>query len=261
MTFGKIEIALKNFAIYNEISKLEYREVMRLYKMLVKNVKMGESGDMESSMDDLFSALKNAVKVESSSVADDVKTTSDDHEMNEDILAFENNKKDTEKIFSEIEQNLKKLPGLETEFDSLIRGKTVIPSDKSSIVKAKAADKKKAQDDWFTLPKPSDSKRRDLERDLTLIKHRAALDPKRHYKKERWQVPERFSVGTIVESKEEFFSSRINKKDRKSTIMESLMGDDVSNKYFKRKYTEIQDKKTSGRLAHYKKNKLMRKKY
>lgn len=73
-------------------------------------------------------------------------------------------------------------------------------------------------------------------------------------------MPERFAIGTIIEDKSEFYSSRMNRKERKSTILETLMGDEASNKYFKRKYNEIQEKSTSGRKAHYKKMKEMRKK-
>lgn len=115
--------------------------------------------------------------------------------------------------------------------------------------------------DWFTLPKPDDKLRRETERDLLLLKHRAALDPKRHYKKDRWQVPDRFAVGTIIDNKAEFFSSRLTNKQRKSTMLETLMGDDDTNKYFKRKYSEIQVQKTSGKKGHFKKTKMMRKKF
>ncbi|SMN20048.1 similar to Saccharomyces cerevisiae YLR051C FCF2 Essential nucleolar protein involved in the early steps of 35S rRNA processing [Maudiozyma saulgeensis] len=218
---------------------------------------------MDSSMDDLFSALKSSINKDTTSTNTTVITNQIDNDLdaNDNIVGLDGNKIDTEKVFRDIEISMNQLPKLDNGFDSLVKTKTIIPNCKSSEVKAKMAHKEQIQDEWFTLPKPTDSKRKQLQRDLTLIKHRAALDPKRHYKKDKWVVPERFSVGTIVESKSEFYSSRIKNKDRKSTILESLMGDDTSKKYFKRKFTEIQDKKSSGRRGHYKKNKDMRKRY
>lgn len=114
-------------------------------------------------------------------------------------------------------------------------------------------------DKWFTLPKTELTS--EVKRDLMLIKHRAALDPKRHYKKEKWKVPERFSIGTIIEGPTEFFSSRMTNKERKGTMLETLMVDDNTNKYFKRKYTEVQQKKTSGKKAHYRNVKDKRRKF
>ncbi|CAB4254131.1 similar to Saccharomyces cerevisiae YLR051C FCF2 Essential nucleolar protein involved in the early steps of 35S rRNA processing [Maudiozyma barnettii] len=217
---------------------------------------------MDSNMDDLFNALKESVTKESTpTTVDTTNQVDNDLDANDNIVGLDGDKRDTEKIFRDIEITMNKLPKLDNGFDSLVKTKTVIPNDKSSTVKSKMVQKEKTQDDWFTIPKPSDSKRKELQRDLTLIKHRAALDPKRHYKKDRWVVPERFSVGTIVESKGEFYSSRIKNKDRKSTILESLMGDDTGKKYFKRKFTEIQDQKSSGRRGHYNKSKAMRKRY
>lgn len=112
---------------------------------------------------------------------------------------------------------------------------------------------------WFDMPKGelTDS----VKRDLKIIQMRAALDPKRHYKKDKWQVPEFFQIGTIVEGNTEFYSARLKNRDRHSTILESVMYDDDTKKYFKRKYDEIQVKKTSGKKAHYKKNKEARRKF
>lgn len=215
---------------------------------------------MDPSLEELFGALK---KCQSSQIEGNTKSlpeTQENKKLDSDFVDFEDNKKDTEKIFRDIELNLQKLPKLNNEFDKLSNKKTKPTvnniDDKANTKKASDEDK-----DWFLMPKANDKTRKDIQRDLLLIKHRAALDPKRHYKKQKWQVPERFSVGTIIEDKTEFYSSRINKKDRKSTMLESFMGDDESNKYFKRKYNEIQVQKTSGKRGHFKKNKAMRKKY
>ena len=224
---------------------------------------MSDQITSSSDMDALFAALKKSSTkpaVEQSTEEAAPATLED----NENKVLFEDDShegKDTEKIFRDIEVRLQSLPKLDNTFDGLTEEQSVTPAPKSLVVKAREAKRQAAQDDWFTLPKPSDAKRKQLERDLTLIKHRAALDPKRHYKKQKWVAPERFSVGTIVEGAGEFFSGRIRKRERKETLVESLMGDDVSNKYFKRKFSEIQEQKSSGRRGHYNKMKQLRKKY
>lgn len=218
---------------------------------------------LDSSIDELFGELKKTTKASGTS-SQDISSTSQEGDLddNDNVVSLDNDKKDTETIFRDIEVSMNKLPKLDNTFDTLAMKKTpIVPNDKSHQVKEKMAKNDQIQNDWFTMPKPSDNKRKELQRDLTLIKHRAALDPKRHYKKDKWIIPERFSVGTIIENKNEFYSSRIKNKERKSTIMESLMSDDTSNKYFKRKFTEIQDQKSSGRRGHYNKNKAMRKRY
>ena len=216
--------------------------------------------NMDQSVEDLFGALRDAsASLEAKNSAKEQVSL-----QQEDVLQIGNNDDEVEieSKFQEIETNLKKLPKLETGFDALAnkkKKKNVLPSVETED-KRKPYKSDKNDNDWFTLPKPDDNMRREVQRDLLLIKHRAALDPKRHYKKQRWEVPERFAIGTIIEDKSEFYSSRMNRKERKSTILETLMGDEASNKYFKRKYNEIQEKSTSGRKAHYKKMKEMRKK-
>lgn len=216
--------------------------------------------NMDQSVEDLFGALRDA------SASLEAKSTPKEQGsfQQEDVLQIDNNddEVDIESKFQEIEASLKKLPKLETGFDALAKKekkKNDLPTVETED-EGKSNKGDKNDNDWFALPKPDDNMRREVQRDLLLIKHRAALDPKRHYKKQRWEVPERFAIGTIVEDKSEFYSSRMNRKERKSTILETLMGDEASNKYFKRKYNEIQEKSTSGRKAHYKKIKEMRKK-
>jgi len=67
-------------------------------------------------------------------------------------------------------------------------------------------------------------------------------------------------MGTIIESPTEYFSGRIKKKDRKETIVEELLADNQSRNYFKKKYTEIQDKAASGGKKWYRQMKDRRKK-
>lgn len=129
-------------------------------------------------------------------------------------------------------------------------------------VKVKMEEKQKreatAGSKWFNMPKTEVTP--DLKRDLQLLQMRSVLDPKRHYKKEKIGVPKYFQRGTIIEGNTEFYSARINKKDRRQTLAEEILADSTSREYFRRKYGEIQNSKMSGRKAFYKKLKEQRKK-
>lgn len=106
---------------------------------------------------------------------------------------------------------------------------------------------------WYNLPKTELTST--LKRDLQLIEMRNVLDPHRHYKKNtrRGKIPTFSQVGTVIEGPTEWYSGRINKKDRsKNFVEEEIRNEQVSGR-FKRKYNEIQSSKTSGKKAHYKK--------
>lgn len=93
----------------------------------------------------------------------------------------------------------------------------------------------------------------ELKRDLQLIKMRNVLDPHRHYKKEggKMQVPDYSQVGTIIEGPTEFFSGRIENKKRKRTLVEEVLAGEQETHRFKKKYGELQGRKTSGKKAYY----------
>ncbi len=84
---------------------------------------------------------------------------------------------------------------------------------------------------------------------------RNVLDPKRHYKKDngKAQAPEFSQVGTIIEGPTEYYSSRLLNRDRKKTFVEEVLAAEEENGRFKRKYSDIQALKTSGKKAYYKK--------
>lgn len=207
---------------------------------------------MQSSIEDLFGQLKEISSANQQSKPE----TSDKISNNNDILQLEDvdQKLNAEEVFKQIEGNLQALPKLSNDFDQLVNSK----QEQQQQHHQQEKKPKSESEDWFTLPKPDGEMLAKVQRDLVLLKHRAALDPKRHYKKDRWKVPERFAVGTIVEDKSEFYSSRLTNKQRKSTILETLMNDETSTKYFKKKYTEIQLAKTSGKKKHYNKMKALR---
>ena len=101
-----------------------------------------------------------------------------------------------------------------------------------------------------------------LKRDLQLIEMRNVLDPHRHYKKNnrKGKLPTFSQIGTVVQGPTEWFSGRINRKDRSKTFAEEEMRNEAATGRFKRKYNEIQESKTSGKKAHYKKLMAKRKK-
>jgi uncharacterized protein YdhG (YjbR/CyaY superfamily) len=101
----------------------------------------------------------------------------------------------------------------------------------------------------------------EFKRDFTLIKHRNVLDPHRHYKKDKSGIPEFSSMGTVIEGNTEFFNARINKKDRKKTILEEILADKSGTARFKRKFEDIQQSKKSGKKEYYKNLKEARNKY
>lgn len=104
---------------------------------------------------------------------------------------------------------------------------------------------------WYDLPKTDLTP--ELKRDLQLLHMRNVLDPHRHYRKEggKLKAPEYSQVGTITEGPTEYYSARIQNKDRKRTFVEEVLAGEQETKRFKRKYGEVQNKKTSGKKSFY----------
>ena len=101
----------------------------------------------------------------------------------------------------------------------------------------------------------------ELKRDLQLLKMRNVLDPHRHYKKESGKLtpPKYRQVGTIIEGPTEFFRGSIENKKSKRTFVEEVLAGERETGRFKRKYGELQEKKTSGKKAFYQALKAKRK--
>uniref|UniRef100_A0A0A9BDK8 Fcf2 pre-rRNA processing C-terminal domain-containing protein n=1 Tax=Arundo donax TaxID=35708 RepID=A0A0A9BDK8_ARUDO len=74
------------------------------------------------------------------------------------------------------------------------------------------------------------------------------MDPKRHFKRagKSKALPKYFQVGTVIEPATEFFSSRLTKKERKTTLVDELLSDPSLTSYRKRKIREIQESRTPG---------------
>lgn len=73
------------------------------------------------------------------------------------------------------------------------------------------------------------------------------------------QAPEYSQVGTIVEGPTEFFSGRVENKQRKKNFVEEVLAGEQETGRFKRKYGEVQNRKGSGKKAFYKALKAQRK--
>ncbi|CAR28417.1 hypothetical protein ZYGR_0S00470 [Zygosaccharomyces rouxii] len=155
--------------------------------------------------------------------------------------------------FESIEKSLKQLPKLQNGFDKLDAPKAVESKSYAVGKEKKNQHEGPTNEEWFTLPTPTGEFAHRVQRDLQLIKHRASLDPKRHYKKEKWNAPERFAVGTIIEDKSEYFSGRLPRRQRGETMLSTLLKDVDSRSYLKRKYGEIQTEKRGKRFGKNKK--------
>lgn len=73
------------------------------------------------------------------------------------------------------------------------------------------------------------------------------------------KAPEYSQEGSIVEGPTEFFSGRIENKQRKRTFVEEVLAGEQETGRFKRKYGELQTRKSSGKKGFYKALKAKRK--
>ncbi|KAI0489383.1 hypothetical protein KFK09_029225 [Dendrobium nobile] len=105
---------------------------------------------------------------------------------------------------------------------------------------------------WFDMPAPIITP--ELKTDLEILKLRNFIDPKRHFKKgdKSRGPPKYFQVGTVVESASEFFSGRLTKKERKSTLADELLFDSTFQTYRKRKVQEVNESRRPGGVSKWK---------
>ncbi|PSR94595.1 Fcf2 pre-rRNA processing-domain-containing protein, partial [Coniella lustricola] len=107
---------------------------------------------------------------------------------------------------------------------------------------------------WNNMPrtKIEDPK---VKREFQLLRMRGILDAKKHFKKDNRKdpFPQYSKMGTLIEGPTEYYSARVNRKDRKQTLVEEVLASAEANNKYKTRYAKIQDKKTSGKKGHYKK--------
>ncbi|XP_071742531.1 rRNA-processing protein fcf2-like [Rutidosis leptorrhynchoides] len=133
----------------------------------------------------------------------------------------------------------------------LIDGLFVPPNDPKKVNKfLKKQVKDTAGKGWFDMPAPTLTP--ELKKDLQLLKLRNVMDPKRHYKKGDSKLPKYFQVGTVVEHATEYYTSRLTKKERKSTLADELLSNESLKAYRKRKVQEIEAKNQPGGVDKWK---------
>jgi hypothetical protein len=94
---------------------------------------------------------------------------------------------------------------------------------------------------WFNMnPTPMTNQ---LKTDLSLIRNRNYLDPKKFYKSADSFDGKILQVGTVIEGSTEYYSSRMTRKERRGNITEELMADANVRQYAKRKYLDMQMEK------------------
>ncbi|KAK6254282.1 Fcf2 pre-rRNA processing [Theobroma cacao] len=123
----------------------------------------------------------------------------------------------------------------------LVDGLFLPPSDPSKLNKLlRKQVKDTAGTAWFDMPAPTLTP--ELKKDLQLLKLRGAIDPKRHYKKDSKSkaLPKYFQA--MVESVTDYYSGRMTKKERKTTLADELLSDPAVKQYRKRKIREIEER-------------------
>ncbi|KAL7570184.1 hypothetical protein ACA910_020019 [Epithemia clementina (nom. ined.)] len=97
-----------------------------------------------------------------------------------------------------------------------------------------------AGEGWFNMR--STAMTEELKQDMTIIRNRNYLDPKRFYKSADTSGSGKsfIQVGTVVEGPTEYFSSRLTKKQRRSNLVEELLADPQSSSYVQNKYKKMQ---------------------
>ena len=104
---------------------------------------------------------------------------------------------------------------------------------------------------FYDLPRTNITS--DLKADMRLLQMRSMLDPRRHYKKRpEATIPKYSQMGTIIQGRTEYFSSRLPKGKHRRTFLEEVLTNETSTGHLRKRYNEIQASKTSGRKAFYK---------
>ena len=135
---------------------------------------------------------------------------------------------------------------------------SVLPDMNQKTVTDRRLLKEERSMKWFSLPKVEMTD--DIKRDLVIIKNRKYLDPKRCYRGEKWEIPQNFQVGEIVEGVGEY-AGRIGRKKRGKTLTDEILKDEKAKEWFGKTYSEIQKKKSSGGKNFLKDKINKRKKY
>ncbi|VDM94029.1 unnamed protein product [Onchocerca ochengi] len=145
---------------------------------------------------------------------------------------------DTDSILDKTTKELLSKSIIKPGFEKYL-GEGHIPVSWRALKKQRKMDRERTKGDaWYNLPAGEMTEKR--ERDLKIIQMRESLDSKAHYRKnDRSVLPKYFQIGTVIETKADFYSSRIPKKQRKKTIVEELLADTDLQTKQRQKYQEI----------------------
>ncbi|EGT46129.1 hypothetical protein CAEBREN_17565 [Caenorhabditis brenneri] len=118
---------------------------------------------------------------------------------------------------------------------------------RNAAARAKKAERERTKgSDWFNLPATELTE--EHKRDLELLQMRSTLDPLAHYRRnDRSVLPKYFQVGRVVDAPEDFYSSRMLKKERKKTMVDEILYNEESLTKAKKKYAEIRQKEQTKR--------------
>lgn len=96
---------------------------------------------------------------------------------------------------------------------------------------------------WFELPATQITD--EVKQELRLLRLRGAYDPKRFYKSfDETKFPKHFQIGTVVDTAQDFYSSRLTKRERGASITQELMSDPAVTAARKKRYAKLQAEAT-----------------
>ncbi|KAJ1352704.1 hypothetical protein KIN20_009106 [Parelaphostrongylus tenuis] len=111
--------------------------------------------------------------------------------------------------------------------------------------------------DWFDLPATelTDEAKADLE----LLQMRSAIDPLAFYRRnDRSVLPKYFQVGRVVDAPEDFYSSRMTRKERKRTMLDELLYNEAFVQSKREKFKAIQDRERKKRRGAFQQSRTHR---
>lgn len=169
-------------------------------------------------------------------------------DISKKILINTNSNNDNESSFQTIKKTLKTLPKLKSGLENF---KTCVSKPKFDVVESKETNKtKKSSSSWFDMKNPVMTP--EIAMEIQIIKNRNILDPKRHYKKGKWDIGKFFHVGTLIDGSNEKNLLYTKQKLGKS-LFKDITSDNNSNSYLKRTYNEIQKKNSKFKYCKRKK--------
>ncbi|KAL7805349.1 Fcf2 pre-rRNA processing domain-containing protein [Trichoderma aethiopicum] len=127
--------------------------------------------------------------------------------------------------------------------------KTEVRVPRPQVAASQRKGKNTAGAEWFDLPKTDMTP--EFKREWQLLRMRKVLDPKHQKKALRAAVPEFSHVGRVVENPFEPRSARLSSREKKKTLLESIMSVHNDSK-LDSKYSSVQEKKREGKKAYYK---------